>query len=112
MAISRQLSRVAKLWRKMPSIIVDFEYWFENVVGYCEFVVSQLPNRVWVHGEKGLTSAYDVDEFLEQALGDRDLENLIAAFADTLRSRGVYEAFLRFCSASERRTNCRALPEF
>ena len=79
--------------------MVDFEYWFDNVVWYCDFVTSTAPQRVWVQGEKNVTSAYDCDEFLEQTLGDLHLEELTSQFADRLRSIAAYEVILAFCHA-------------
>jgi len=76
--------------------MVDFEYWFDNVVSCCDLVLSTVPDRVWIRGEKGLTSAYDPAEFFEQTLGDSDSQNLVRQFAYDLRTRGAYEAVLGF----------------
>jgi hypothetical protein len=79
--------------------MVDFEYWFNNIVSYCDFITSTAPQRVWVEGEKNVTSADDCEEFLEQTLGDLDLEELISEFAHRLRSIAAYEVVAVFCHA-------------
>jgi hypothetical protein len=76
--------------------MVDFEHWFDNIVSSCDFVVSTAPYRVWVRGETNVTSAYDCTEFLEQTLGDLDLEGLVPQFADRLHLAGAYDAVLSF----------------
>ena len=79
--------------------MVDFEYWFDNIVSSCDFVTSMAPYRVWVRGERNVTSAYDCSEFLEQTLGDLDLERLVPHFADRLHLAGAYDAVLSLCHA-------------
>lgn len=79
--------------------MVDFAYWFDNVISSCDFVTSTAPHRVWVQAEKGVSSAHDCSEFLEQTLGDLDLENLLPQFASSLRVMDAYEPISDFCHA-------------
>ena len=73
-----------------------FDSWFTEIVSYWDFVTSTAPVRVWVEGQKGITSCYDPYEFLEQVLGDLDLDNLIPIHANSLRSIGAYDAAVNF----------------
>lgn len=72
------------------------ESWLDQLISYWDLVVSTAPRRVWVEGEKGVTSAYDFGEFLIQTVDGLDLENLIPENADTLRALGLYDSTVDF----------------
>lgn len=51
-----------------------FEYWLKNIASYSNLIDD--PNalrKVWIDGAMDITSAYSVDELLEQLLGDLHL---------------------------------------
>jgi hypothetical protein len=77
----------------------SFQLWLDQLVSYCNFVVSTAPRRVWVEGEKDVTSAYNFGEFLVQTLDGLDLDNLISENADSLRALGLYDFTVDFYRA-------------
>jgi hypothetical protein len=80
--------------------MVDFNYWFEGVVGTCELISSpSVFERVWVFGDTGITSIHYADELFEQLLGDLHLQECLQHFADQLREMGAWEEIGNFASA-------------
>ena len=74
------------------SVMMPYHTFLANVFSLCEFIVSNRPARVWVNGETGVTSVFSPEEFLEQALGDNDLENMILHFSAELKADNAYGA--------------------
>jgi hypothetical protein len=52
--------------------------------------------RVWLHGDKTITSIHTFAELVEQLMGDLHLEECILRFADTLRHLGVFDSLADF----------------
>ena len=74
-----------------------FNRWFENVVSSSRLIAdSDALSRVWIKGEKGITSMFSVDELLEQLLGDLHIEENVPLFENDLKSCGAFEAFQAF----------------
>ena len=74
-----------------------FNRWFENVVSSSRLIAdSDVLSRVWIKGEKGITSMFSVDELLEQLLGDLHIEENVPLFENDLKSCGAFEAFQAF----------------
>jgi hypothetical protein len=72
------------------SVMMTYSTFLANVFSLCEFIVSNLPARVWVNGETGVTSVVSLEEFFEQAFGDGDLENMILHFSAELKADNTY----------------------
>jgi hypothetical protein len=78
----------------------DFDYWFENIVSTCDLIASPSAlTQAWINKDKSITSAYDLDELLEQLLGDLHLEEHIRLFEDALRKAGAFDAIEAFTRA-------------
>ena len=74
----------------------DFEYWFDNVVGASNLIASEdALARAWIQKDETITSAHDPDEFLEQLLGDLNLEENVQRFDEKLRLLSAFEARAR-----------------
>ena len=71
-------------------MMMTYGTFLANVFGLCEFIISDDPVRAWVNGETGVTSVISPDEFLEQAFGDSDLENMILHFSAELKADDAY----------------------
>lgn len=71
-----------------------FDYWMENVRSTSKLIADPTVfKRVWVQREPNVTSVLNVDELLEQLLGDLQLEENVTRFANELRAHGVFEPF-------------------
>jgi hypothetical protein len=70
--------------------MMTYHTFLANVFGLCGFIVSDGPFRVWVNGEAGVTSVISPEEFLEQAFGDNDLEDM--HFSAELNADNAYDA--------------------
>jgi hypothetical protein len=80
--------------------VVDFRYWFDNVVGSSQLIASEgALRRKWVQKETGITSAYDPDELFEQLLGDLRLKDEVQRFKDDLIQLGAFDALNALTSA-------------
>jgi len=78
----------------------DFDYWFENIVSEADLISS--PNaltKAWIQKDKDVTSAYDIDELLEQLLGDLRLHEHLRRFDQDLCRIGAVEAVAAFAQA-------------
>ena len=77
-----------------------FDYWFHNIVSAAGLISSpDSLTRAWIQKDKSVTSAYDIDELLEQLIGDLRLHETIDAFADGLRHMGALDAVGAFAKA-------------
>ena len=80
--------------------MIDFQYWIKNIVSQCELIVSpDTYERVWLQGDRTITSVIHPVELFEQLLGDLDLEECAKTFADRLSAIGALDAVLNFTSA-------------
>jgi hypothetical protein len=83
----------------VKNINVDeyFGYWIANIVSSSKLIAdSDALGGVWINGETGITSAYSVDELLEQLLGDLRLQEHIQQFEVRLRRIGALEEVATF----------------
>jgi hypothetical protein len=81
--------------------VIDFRYWFDNIVAAANLIASDdALRRAWAQGDKTITSAYDPDELLEQLLGDLHLREHVQMFEDGLRQMGAYEIVAAFNAAA------------
>ena len=74
------------------SVMMTYHTFLANIFSLCKFIGSDLPSRVWVDGEAGVTSVVSPEEFFEQAFGDNDLENMILRFSTELKAEHAYPA--------------------
>jgi hypothetical protein len=80
--------------------MVDFEYWFDGIIGTCELIADRdVFEHVWVFGDKTVTSIHYPDELFEQLLGDLNVEENVEYFRDRLKQMGVFEAVVKFTAA-------------
>jgi hypothetical protein len=80
--------------------MIDFDNWFANIVAASDLIAyPEALRKVWVQGDKTITSAYDFSELAEQILGDLDLEEQTKRFSDELEARKALAAFSAFSRA-------------
>lgn len=78
------------------SVMMTYHTFLANIFSLCKFIGSDLPSRVWVDGEAGVTSVVSPEEFFEQAFGDNDLENMILRFSTELKAEHAYPAITAY----------------
>ncbi len=80
--------------------MVDFENWLDGIVSTCELITDKdVFERVWVFGDKTITSIHYPEELFEQLLGDLLSEDCLEHFQDRSQQMGIYEALLQFTEA-------------
>lgn len=80
--------------------VVDFKYWFDNILAAAKLIASETDlRRAWIQGDAAITSAYDPNELLEHLLGDLRVAEHVQMFGDNLREKGAYESVATFAGA-------------
>ena len=65
--------------------MVDFEYWFDGVVGTCELAASESAFRKgWIGGDNSITSIHYYGELYVQLTDDLLFDVNLREFASTI----------------------------
>ena len=79
--------------------MIEFDNWFKNIVATSDLIASEdALFKVWVGGDRTITSAYDYGELAEQVLGDLELEEQTKHFSsqlEKLNALAPMTAFIR-----------------
>ncbi len=99
MKVSHRAQALEKMFAFLRTGDPDyFQYWFEGVVSTCGLIASDAFWRVWVLGDREITSIHYPGELFEQMLGDLHLKDLSAGFRCSLERAGaarVVSAFVK-----------------
>ena len=64
--------------------MVDFDYWFDGIVGTCELIASESAFRkVWIDGDHTIASIHGYAELYAQLTEDLCLDRNLREFAST-----------------------------
>jgi hypothetical protein len=80
--------------------MVDFEYWFNGIVGTCELIANEdVLRKVWIGGDRSITSIHYYDELYVQLTDDLFLDGNLREFASTIGDVGTIETLATFSQA-------------
>jgi hypothetical protein len=80
--------------------MVDFEYWFNGIVGACELIADEdVLRKVWIGGDRSITSIHYYDELYVQLTDDLFLDGNLREFASTIGDVGTIQTLAKFSQA-------------
>lgn len=79
--------------------MIDFEYWIANIVSTCELIASDSLRKVWIYGDRSLTSIHNYDELYVQLNDGLRIGELIEEFSSRIGDENTLRVLREFAES-------------